>query len=113
MNVNGSAANSMESFRGDPGSNATMTSRLRFARDHRSVPRLLSGYLEGDLAARQRARIQRHLAECPECRSLLRSLQQMIARFKGVPPPPDNPAPRDLADAVRARLDELGHGRDP
>lgn len=83
-----------------------MTDRLSFARDHRSAPRLLSAYVEGDLADCERARVERHLAACPECRNALDSLRHMLARMHRVPSPADNPAPRDIVEAVQARLHE-------
>jgi len=85
-----------------------MASRLSFARDHRLVPRLLSAYLEGDLAGSRRARVERHLAACPECHGALESLRQLLTQMRRVPPPADNPTPAEILDAVRARLHARG-----
>ena len=76
----------------------------RFARDHRWTPRHLSAYLDGDLAVRARARLDRHVAECPECRGALHSLHRMLVRLERQPAPDGQPEPRALADAVRARI---------
>jgi len=38
----------------------------------------LLGYLCGELSARERAEFQRHLAECPDCFTYLRSYQETI-----------------------------------
>ena len=76
----------------------------RFARDHRWTPGRLSAYLDGDLAGRARARLERHVADCPECRGALHSLARMLSRLQHLPAPSDNPDPRELAAAVAARL---------
>ena len=80
--------------------------RARFRRDHRWAPRHMSAYLDGELASRAWARIERHTGECPECRGILRSLRRMLGRLHGLPPASPTPAAADLAAAVRARLHE-------
>jgi predicted anti-sigma-YlaC factor YlaD len=53
----------------------------------------LSDYLDGDLSARARARIVRHLARCKHCRALLESLTHTLEQlrslgdFEQTPPP--------------------------
>ena len=59
--------------------------------------------VDDELATGARARLQRHLAECPECRGVLRSLERMLVRLSGVPWPAGSEAP-DLAERIRARL---------
>jgi anti-sigma factor RsiW len=81
-----------------------MIEGLRFARDHRWTPRHLSAYLDGELAARARARLDRHVAECSECRGVLHSLRRMLDRLQWLPPPREHAAPEQTALAVRARL---------
>jgi anti-sigma factor RsiW len=76
---------------------------MRFRRDHRWTPRHLSAYLDEDLVARSRARIQRHVRECPECRHALHSLERMLGRLRDLPPLSDGETP-DIAAAVRRRL---------
>jgi hypothetical protein len=61
----------------------------------------LSEYLEGDLSERDEARVRSHLDACSGCRSELRALQRVLRGLRelgSVEPP------RDLADAVIARL---------
>lgn len=53
--------------------------RLRFALDHRWAPRRMSEYLDAELAAPDRDRLERHTRDCPECRRLLRELGTMLA----------------------------------
>jgi anti-sigma factor RsiW len=80
--------------------------RLRFARDHRWAPEHLSAYLDSELAPRARARLERHAAECPECRGALGGLRRMIGLLHRLPPAGGAPDVQDLAAAVRARLHE-------
>jgi anti-sigma factor RsiW len=80
--------------------------RARFKRDHRWAPGHMSGYLDGELASRARARMQRHVDECPECRGVLRSLRRMLARLQGLQPGSRAVEAPDIAAAVRARLHE-------
>jgi anti-sigma factor RsiW len=81
--------------------------RLRFARDHRWTPGRLSAYLDGELGPRPLARIERHLAGCPQCLAALRGLEltlQALHHLASSSPPAD--AAPDLAAAVRRRLRE-------
>jgi anti-sigma factor RsiW len=52
--------------------------RLRFALDHRWTPAHASAYLDDELSASERERVERHTADCPECRELLLQLSAMI-----------------------------------
>ena len=80
--------------------------RARFQRDHRWAPGHMSAYLDGELAARSRARMERHSDECPECRGVLHSLRRMLGLLHGLPPASVKPEAADVAAAVRARLHE-------
>jgi anti-sigma factor RsiW len=84
---------------------STLGQRLGFRLDHRWVPAHLSAYLDGELGARGRARVQRHARACRECRRLLQSVREMLALLRAQPPA-RAPAPAELASAVRARLAE-------
>jgi anti-sigma factor RsiW len=78
--------------------------RARFRRDHRWAPGHMSAYLDGELASRSRARIERHTGECPECRGILASLRRMLGLLQGLPPASARREAPDIAAAVRARL---------
>ena len=78
--------------------------RLRFRRDHRWTPTRMSAYLDAELAARDRARLERHVAECAECRRLLRGLRQVTDALHRLPPAEGSDAV-ELAASVRLRLD--------
>jgi hypothetical protein len=76
---------------------------------HADVRRQLSEYLEGDLSERDEERVRAHLEECAECGAELRVLRRLVRELRelgSVEPP------RDLADAVVARL-RAGEGRRP
>jgi anti-sigma factor RsiW len=58
----------------------------------REVVELLSDYLDDGLPVRERARVQAHLATCPECLAYLEQLRTTIGtlgrlRETDVPPP--------------------------
>ena len=82
--------------------------RLRFGRDHRWTPGHMSAYLDGELASRARARIERHFGECPECRGVVHSLRRMLGLLHALPAANGISGAPDVAAAVRARLHEPG-----
>jgi len=75
--------------------------------DHEELREQLSAYLEADLDPSERARIQEHLAGCPDCRREYRELRHTVDLLRGLPAPD---SPPDLADRVIARL-RAGEGR--
>ncbi len=79
--------------------------RLRFRLDHRWAPRQMSAYLDSELPARAQARLDRHAAECPECRHVLGGLLRMVAMLNRLPDGQPDDVP-DIAAAVRRRLHE-------
>jgi predicted anti-sigma-YlaC factor YlaD len=44
----------------------------------------LSDYLDGDLGARTRVRVMRHLARCEHCRALLDSLTRTLEQLRSL-----------------------------
>jgi anti-sigma factor RsiW len=66
----------------------------------------MSAYLDGELASRSRARMQRHTGECSECRGILQGLRRMLGLLQGLPSPSAKREAPDIAAAVRARLHE-------
>jgi anti-sigma factor RsiW len=75
--------------------------------NHDELCERLSAYLEADLEARERVRIEEHLRECPACRREYRELRHTVDLLRGLPSPDP---PSDLADRVIARL-RAGEGR--
>ena len=69
-------------------------SELRFRRDHRWTPPHMSAYLDSDLLASAQARVERHTAECSDCRGVLADLRKMLSLLQSAPPP------YPVADAV-------------
>ncbi len=84
---------------------SSFVARARFRRDHRWTPDHMSDYLDGDLTARARQRVRRHIHECPECRRVLLGLQRMLGLLHGLPADESRQAP-DITSAVRRRLRE-------
>jgi anti-sigma factor RsiW len=59
---------------------------------------LVTDYLEGALPARDRARFERHLADCPHCTEYLRQMRATIDRLGRVEP--DSLTPDARAELV-------------
>jgi anti-sigma factor RsiW len=80
--------------------------KLRFRRDHRWTPQHMSAYVDSDLSAWGRARLERHRAECPECRGVFDDLLHMLALLHSAPPPEPVAGVPAIASAVLRRLHE-------
>ena len=80
--------------------------RAQFGRDHRWAPGRMSDYLDGDLAAGAVARMDRHVAECEDCRKWLASLRAMLDVLQRLPAPSEGKVALQIAASVRARLSE-------
>jgi anti-sigma factor RsiW len=80
--------------------------RERFRRDHRWVPDRLSDYVEGELAASPRTRMERHLRECEECRRLLAGLRRTLELLHRPYAGSGQVDALRMAAAVRARMAE-------
>jgi anti-sigma factor RsiW len=80
-------------------------SRRRFGRDHHWAPDHMSDYLDGDLAASGRERMERHVGECRQCRTVLGELRLMIERLGRLASPEGGRAV-GITAAVRVRLRE-------
>ena len=83
--------------------------RVRLARDHRWASGQMSAYLDHELPAAARARMERHVGDCPRCRQLLASLRRLVDGLHRLPAAASTPASADgyrIAAAVRDRLAE-------
>ena len=67
----------------------------------------LVDYADGALAARERGRIERHLATCAQCAAALAALRELPAVLRAAP------APRDEAFWRRQRQDIMRAIRQP
>lgn len=85
-----------------------MSSRLRFWIDHRWTPGHLSEYVDGELAPAGRARVERHVHDCPKCRELLRNLRSILTSLGGLRRQPPDEADGSVVPALltgfRSRL---------
>lgn len=61
----------------------------------------LSEYLDGDLSAAERARLEAHLASCAECAATLKQLRRVVARARATE---DRQPARDLWPGIAARI---------
>jgi anti-sigma factor RsiW len=80
----------------------------RFVRDHRWAPDRMSDYLDGALGAGARARMDRHLGECAECRRLLAGLRRTVAELHRLATRGEEVDAVRIATSVRVRLSEPG-----
>jgi anti-sigma factor RsiW len=79
--------------------------RERFRRDHRWAPDRMSDYLDGNLAANGRARMERHLSECEKCRRLLAGLRRTVDLLHRHVGPSGGADPLKIAASVRASIE--------
>jgi hypothetical protein len=81
------------------GGTSSPIAHLRFWREHRFTRGNASSYVEGELAAHERRRVERHAGLCPQCRRFLATLRGMLRalgeRSKEALWKPLNPAIRD------------------
>lgn len=68
--------------------------------EHRYTEERLSAYLDGELPAKERAAVDRHLATCRACRMNLETLRQTVRWTRGLTPVP---LPRAFTIPVPAR----------
>jgi anti-sigma factor RsiW len=67
----------------------------------------MSDYLDDELALSGRARMERHLGECVECRRLLAGLRRTLDGLHRLAAPSAGVDALQIAASVRARLREL------
>jgi anti-sigma factor RsiW len=72
--------------------------------DHRYTKAHASEYLDGELGADGRRRVERHTSVCPQCRELLASLGRMLHALPAMRTGPR----RDVAAGVLERLRHQG-----
>jgi len=65
------------------------------------VPRMFSRYLEGELDAATCARMETHLAGCPDCRGACKTLRKLLAACRAAPEPE---VPADVRKALQAAI---------
>ena len=60
----------------------------------------LIDYFEDDLSAREKAEFDRHLAQCPDCTTYLKSYEETITLGNAAFAAPDVPVPSDVPEAL-------------
>jgi anti-sigma factor RsiW len=85
---------------------STFLHRVRVRLDHRWAPDHMSNYLDGELGVSGQGRLNRHVAECDECRRILAGLRAMLDALHGLPAPTGGTDAVRIATAVRGRLGE-------
>ena len=86
------------------GMNAVMVVMRPWVASHAETQERLSAYLEGELQGREHKRVVRHLALCPICRDVLRSLAQTLERLRSLGRGEEPPPRPSVADAVADRI---------
>lgn len=61
--------------------------------EHQRIEEMLSAYIDGELSPKERARVERHLAQCEVCARNLRTLRQTVGLLRQLP---TVPAPRSF-----------------
>ncbi len=74
--------------------------RRRFMREHDWSHAHLSEYLDEELTAEERQRLEEHVRMCPQCRRVLATLRRTVESLMGLG---DEPRP-GVADGVIQRL---------
>ena len=85
---------------------SSISHEIRFRRDHRWTREHMSAYLDSELGAELRVRLEHHAAECPQCRAVLSQLQRMLDLLETVPRPEPTADGSAIASAVMRRLHE-------
>ena len=80
---------------------------LRMTLEHRWSQRRMSDYVDGDMSARERERLERHADLCPECGPLRRALFWLMVELRELRRPPDHSiAPRVIEHLRAAERDD-------
>ena len=64
----------------------------------------MSDYLDEELDARGRTRMERHVSECRDCHTVLLELKLVIGQLRQLPAPAGDGRATRIAAAVRVRL---------
>ena len=65
----------------------------------------MSAYLDGELAAGRRARLERHVRDCDDCRRLLAGLRAVLAALHRLAALGTSADASRIAASVRVRMD--------
>ncbi|MBV9335146.1 MAG: zf-HC2 domain-containing protein [Solirubrobacterales bacterium] len=90
---------------------SSFLAQARFRRDHQWAPEHMSAYLDEELAAQARGRMERHVGECPECGRLLADLRVILDGLHRLAAPSGGVDAARIAASVRLRLRGLAGGQ--
>jgi anti-sigma factor RsiW len=82
---------------------------MRFRRDHGWARAHMSEYVDSELAPAERARMERHARDCPQCARVLAGLRAVVDRLGRLGAPSGGVDAVHIAAAVQGRLDEPPH----
>jgi anti-sigma factor RsiW len=74
---------------------------MSFSADHQWSQRHLSHYVEGDLSARARRRLDRHARDCVDCGRGIRAMRALVYTIQGLDRLAGVRAPATIFDRIR------------
>lgn len=83
----------------------------RFHLDHLFAARRLSAYVDEDLELGDRARVRRHLGQCPDCGRAERSLRLLLGGLRSLRRRPSPALADEAVGRVRAAERSRTHAR--
>jgi len=74
---------------------------------HQRIAEVFSAYVEGELPAAERTRVDEHLATCLQCRVSLERFRRTVGRLGAL----KRPAPGNFLAGVQAQINRRSRGR--
>jgi anti-sigma factor RsiW len=81
-----------------------LLAKRRFMRDHHWTQTHFSDYLDGELRANQRERLEQHVHWCPECRRMLESLRRTLKGLMTLRPTAEESIAPAIIDRLRREM---------
>jgi anti-sigma factor RsiW len=81
-----------------------LLAKRRFMRDHRWTQTHFSVYLDGELGANERERLEQHVHWCPECRRMLESLRRTLKGLMMLRSTPEETIAPAIIDRLRREM---------
>lgn len=79
-----------------------LAKHIHFMREHLWTNSHLSPYLDGEISAAERTRVEEHAHVCPKCHRMLETLKRTLEGLRDLAG--ESPAPAGLADSVIERV---------
>jgi anti-sigma factor RsiW len=74
--------------------------------DCKDVIAHLGDFVDGELPLAQRAAVENHLDECPDCAAFYASYKHVVTSAAGLRDEPEEPLPVDVSNRLRKALNE-------